>query len=85
MEILQNNWFILITSGKRLEGPMALLLEKYNNYGFIQYTYFLSEFDMKEYIEIGKFSDLLHADSLRHVILFIPYLKLTANMRLKYR
>jgi hypothetical protein len=47
MEILPNNWFILITSGKRLEGPMALLLEKYNNYGFIQYTSFLSEFDMK--------------------------------------
>jgi hypothetical protein len=64
---------------------MALLLEKYNNYGFIQYTSFLSEFDMKEYIEIGKFSDLLQVGSLRHVILFTPYLKLTAKMRLKYR
>ena len=85
MEILPNNWFILITSGKRLEGPMALLLEKYNNYGFIQYTYFLSEFGMKEYIEIGQFSDLPQAGSLRHVILFTPYLKLTAKMRLKYR
>jgi hypothetical protein len=64
---------------------MALLLEKYNNYGFIQYTYFLSEFDMKEYIEISKLSDFLQAGSLRHVTLFTPYLKLTAKMRLKYR
>ena len=27
MEILPNNWLILITSGKRLESPMALLLK----------------------------------------------------------
>lgn len=52
MEILPNNWFIPITHGKRLEEPMALLLEKSNNYGFIQCTYFLSEFDMQEYIHI---------------------------------
>jgi len=85
MEILPNNWFILITNGKRLEDPMALLLEKSNNYGFIQFSYFLSEFDMKEYIQIGKFSDLLQAGSLRQVILFTPYLKFTAKIRLKYR
>jgi hypothetical protein len=47
--------------------------------------FFLSEFGMKEYIEIGQFSDLPQAGSLRHVILFTPYLKLTAKMRLKYR
>lgn len=47
MEILPNNWFILITNGKRLEDSMALLSEKSNYYGFIQFRYFLNEFDMK--------------------------------------
>lgn len=69
----------------RLEDPMALLLEKSNNYGFIQFSYFLSKFGVNEYIKIGKFSDLLQTGSLRHVIPFTPSLKLTGKMRLKYR